>query len=299
VTREGKMIRLQTLSPITVRRKISIIGVILCLVALAATGCATQGQVRDIVNQSNESMLISMIDMNSSVLPGAGLPSGNPDSPGIKPWEEASGKIDAFIATHSDQKTLVSALRIRQGMLLLAHEKFNLARAAFEMADPAYLHTARDIALYNLREHLIWWFEQDKTIFTPKNFEKGEMALVKFQEEIDKLGESPGIRDYLAEMRAYIALQMALRITAENEATEYFEDGINKYAMIFTNEDLKMLETHKALLGKGGQEVILETRRYMRGLTVIKKAKDVIKTQPITPDIKNETFRSLILEQAS
>lgn len=293
------MIRLQTLSPITVRRNISIIGVILCLVAVAATGCATQGQVREIVNQSNELMLISMIDMNSSVLPGAGLPSGNPDSPGIERWEEASGKIDAFIATHSDQKTLVSALRIRQGMLLLAYGEYNLARAAFEMADPVHLHTARDTALYNLREHLIWWFEQDKTIFTTDNFKKGEMALVKFQEEIDKLGESPGIRDYLTEMRAYIALQMALRMTAENKATEYFEDGINKYAMIFTNADLNVLKAYKGVLDSGGHEVTLETRRQIRGLIVIKKAKDVIKTQPIEPDIKNEIFRSLILKQAS
>ncbi|MEA1946277.1 MAG: hypothetical protein U9N83_03120 [Thermodesulfobacteriota bacterium] len=293
------MIRLQTLSPITVRRNISIIGVILCLVAVAATGCATQGQVIEIVNQSNELMLISMIDMNSSVLPGAGLPSGNPDSPGIEPWEEASGKIDAFIATHSDQKTLVSALRIRQGMLLLAHGEYNLARAAFEMADPVHLRTARDTALYNLREHLIWWFEQDKTIVTTDNFKKGEIALVKFQEEIDKIGESPGIRDYLAEMRAYIALQMALRMTAENKATEYFEDGINKYAMIFTNADLNVLKAYKGVLGSGRHEVTLETRRQIRGLIVIKKAKDVIKTQSIKPDIKNEIFRSLILGQAS
>lgn len=293
------MIRLQTLNFIAVKRKIAVIGVILCLLALAASGCATQGQVREIVNQSNESMLISMIDMNSSVLPGAGLPSGNPDSPGIKPWEEASGKIDALIDTHSDQKTLVSPLRIRQGMLLLAYGEFNLAKSAFEMADPAYLHTARDTALYNLREHLIWWFEQDKTKFTTKNFEKGEMALVKFQEEIDKLCESPGIRDYLAEMRAYIALQMALRITAENTATEYFEDGINNYAMIFTNADLNMLKAYKGVLDSGGHEVTMQSRRQVRGLTVIKKAKDVIKSQPITPGIKNEIFRSLILNQAS
>lgn len=270
--------------------RVLIIGIILCFVVSSVNGCITTKQVEEIVTKSNESMLISLVDMSSSVLPGAGLPSAKADGSLAGHWEEDAGKIDAFIAAHPGQEALASALRIRQALLFLAYGQYNLATASFEMANRAYLFTARDKAIYDLRSHLIWWFAQDKTLFYSKDFSKGSEALLEFQKIIATLKDSADFRDYLAEMHAYIALQMALRTTNSSDRLNYFRDGINQYTGIFTSEDLKLLLGHK-----DGQKVLLNNRRQTRAIAVIQKAREVSKGNPeIVKEIINPDFQNLL-----
>lgn len=266
------------------RSRLLIVGIMLCFVAPFFTGCATTGQVTDIVKKSNETLLLSL-------LPGAGLPSAKAEDISAGRWEEDSARIDAYIAAHPGQDALAGALRIRQAMLLLAHGQYNLANASFEMVNPAHLVTARDKALYALRKHLIWWFAQDKTSFHyPDDFQKGSDALREFQKTIDTLNDSLEIRDYLAEMRAYMALQMALRITTLAEQKKYFGDGMTQYAKIFTDEDLRLLLAHQ-----DDKKTLLNDRRQIRALAVIEKTKTVGRGQAeLLNEVKSLEFRTLL-----
>lgn len=265
------------------RSRLLMVGIIVCLVAPLVTGCATTGQVTDIVNKSNETLLLSL-------LPGASLPFAKAEGVSAGRWEEESAQIDAYIAAHPGQDALAGSLRIRQAMLLLAYGQYNLANASFEMVNPAHLYTARDKALYGLRKHLIWWFAQDKTSFHLDDFQKGSDALREFQKTIDTLNDSPEIRDYLAEMRAYIALQMALRITNASEQKTYFGDGINQYAKVFTEEDLRLLLAHKT-----DKKTLLNNRRQVRALAVIEKAKAVSRGQTeLLNEVNSLDFRTLL-----
>jgi hypothetical protein len=256
-----------------------IVGIILCFVAASIFGCVTTRQVEEIVAKSNESML-----------PGAGLPGAETTLALAGQWREDAARIDSFIAAHPGQEGLVSALRVRQAMLFLAYEQYNLANASFEMVNPQYLYAARDKALYELRRHLVWWFRQAKAAFSRDDFQKGSEALLALQKTIDTLDNSPDIRDYLAEMRAYIALQMARKHPNLSERMRYFGEGMNQYTKIFTIEDRALLLAHQK-----DRNELLKNRRQIRALAVIQTANGLIKETPeILNVVNNADFRTLL-----
>jgi hypothetical protein len=263
--------------------RVFIVSIILGLFIVAAAGCATTEEVKGIVKKSNETMLMSM-------LPGAGLPTVDGDSASPGNWEEDSGKIDALIAANPEEKVLASALRIRQAMLLLAYKQYNLASASFEMAVKDDLKTQRDQALYDLRDHLIWWFAQDKNRFFNDDFVKGDNALREFQKIINTLDASPDIHDYLAEMRAYIALQMSLKSVNLSDGVKYFGEGMNQYVNIFKKEEIELLLKHKE-----NPKEILKNRRQIRALAIIEKAIKVSGRVPGSVDtVKDTAFATLL-----
>jgi len=259
-------------------------------------GCATQQQVRDIVAESNAALLSATIlgvaggDAALPPYPGTGI---DPAKSGYEPWLASSEKIDAFIETYPDQKAAASALRVRQGILLLSYKQYNLAQAAFDMVERQYLTTARDKALYRLHPHLIWWFRLDKTSsMSIAQFGEADKALEALKIEIITLDESPGVRDYLAEMRVWIALSAALQMTNKAKAKTYFEDGLNQYAKILTDKDLEALK-------KGSEpsewDVSMEVvRRRVRSHAVIKYAKKVMEEQELVPDFEYPAFSELV-----
>ena len=290
------MNRLRTLEFSAVKRGLAVPFIVLTLWVFTLSGCATQQQVKDIVAESNAALvsatLLGVPGGEAALLPYPGT-GGDPAGSGNEPWLAPCAKIDAFIEAHPDQKVSASALRVRQGILLLSYKQYNLARAAFEMADPKYLTTARDKALYSLRAHLIWWFRLDKTSsMSLAEFGEADKALEALQTQIGTLGESPGIRDYLAEMRVWIALSAALQTVNKARAKEYFENGMNDYAEIFTAEDLEVLK--KATEPSEWDVSIEAVRRRLRSGAVIKYAKDVISQQGIVPDLRSPVFSELV-----
>ena len=269
---------------------------IISLIFLVMTACATRRDVQDIVAKSNAALITATItgagNIDSIGIPYAGI-GQDPTASESKPWMESSAKIDAFIAAHPDQKVTNNALRMRQAILLLSYEQYNLAKASFNMVEPQHLATARDKALYNVRDHLVWWFGLNKMADMPlSEFNKADMALNGLQAEINKLGDSPDIRDHLAEMRAWISLNAALNTTSEAKAKTYLEDGINNYAGIFTEEDLKELKNNSK---PSEWDVSMQTvRKRLRAGAVIKHAGHVINTQGIEPVFESEAFSKLI-----
>ena len=159
--------------------------------------------------------------------------------------------------------------------------------------DPQYLTNARDRALYDLRGPLVWWFRASKldTLSLPE-FQDADSALKAFQTQIDTLAGSPGIRDYLAEMRVWIALYAARKITNQAKAEAYIENGIDNYAKIFTDQDLTALKIGSD--PAGWNVSMVDIRRRLRAKPVIDYAKDVIKRQRIEPEFESPVFNQLL-----
>jgi hypothetical protein len=264
--------------------------VMACLLALGC-GCATQRQVADIVSQSNAALLAAEVGADGELEANPGTPA----SPGA---EGASKKIDAFIASHPDQKTAASALRIRQAILFLSQANYNLAEAAFNEASLNDLKTDRDQALKELQPRLIWWYRASRgaqgRIFTPSESREATNALSAFQEQIEKRRESPAIRDHLAEMRAWIGLKLAEASPDPATLKQRLEDTIRPYATIFTADDLRFLSQPESELKE--QAIGVEGRRRLRAKAVIGKAKELAATldSASKPDFKNATFQGLI-----
>lgn len=274
---------------------------LLAAVALAAilSSCASTQQVRSIVAESNAALLASQFaDLELG---------GDPSVAGYKPdWKLASRKIDEFVAAHPDQKVAAGALRIRQAMLLIAHQEYELARSAFEEAKE--LKTDRDKALKALSEPIIWWWQHSQagSLLTDQ-VTKAREHLDLFDTQLAKLKDSPDIRDFLAEMRARIGLKRvgSIQATDGTRKREALVDVINRFSTIFTAEDIEALKSGS--LTAQSPSISAAQKRRLRALAVIEKAKQPLQSlrnanQPLTlnelnPDPISQGLGELILRQ--
>lgn len=244
------------------------IAIAICMAIIIALVCGCAGSNQAVLNsleETNEAL-------NRAALPGEVLP----DSAGervAQPWEEPSARIDAFIAAHPDDTKTASALRVRQAMLLLAYKQYHLAGAAFDQATE--LHSARDKALKALKDELIWWFKQDqKTAPT----DEVDSIVAAFGSQIEVLGNDPeneSIRDYLAEMRAWIQLYVASKAVNDAMMTKDIASAMDNYAAILTDEDITAINTGKTTSGLG--PIGLRVRRQMRAMAVVGRAAAIVK----------------------
>ena len=267
------------------------VSIYLVVMLSMVTGCASTKEVEKSLNETNEALLKTTAAMNRAALPGEVLP----DSKGqrkAEPWEEPSARIDEFIAAHPDDKRTASALRVRQAMLLLAYKKYNLADAAFDQASD--LHRARDKALKALKDELIWWFKVDQTQ-APGN-EVNEI-IAAFSEQIKNLGddsENEGIRDYLAEMRAWIQLYVASHAVNDTMLANDIASAMDNYTDTLTDDDITAINTGSTTPGLG--PVSLQARRQIRAMAVIKRAAEMvqdIKQDGVTVPYKTNNARKI------
>ncbi len=257
---------------------------LLLTLGLLMAGCATRRQVAEIIAHSNASMLAGQI--------------GLPDAAGGSdraPWQEAVERIDAFVVAHPDQPDTTAPLRIRQAMLLLAYRQFGLAEAAFNAAAPTHLHTDRDKALKRQQATLLWWFATSTNeTWTAADQASAETAMAALKEEQAALEGSPEIRDYLAEMRAWIGLAAAKQTVSASRARVRLEDALDVYAAIFTADDLGSVAgvEQRAAPGVLGPEV----RRRLRARPVLAQAKKQNQQDRLGAHPQNATFNRLINE---
>jgi len=255
------------------------VGPLFLALALLFAGCATPKQVSEIVVQSNAAMLAGQFG-----LPEPGAATGKPA------WEEATDRIEAFIAAHPDQPAAIAPLRIREAMLLLNYRQSSLAEAAFNAVAIADLHTDRDLALKRSQETLLWWFANStNNAWSATDQNKSQAAFKQLKDEQTQLNGSPEIRDYLAEMRAWIGLSAAKQTASTSHARELVEDALNVYAEIFTPADLDMLSA--------GQEQLPDpkafgpdVRRRLRAKAVLSQAQKLNKDAELVAHPKNALF---------
>lgn len=256
---------------------------IVLLVSLTLLGCATQKQVKEIVASSNAAILAGNLG-----LPQAGA-QGTQTA-----WQEASDRIETFIAAHPDQPSITAPLRIRQAMLLLSHRQFNLAEAAFNAAAPGDLHSARDQALKRNQSTLLWWFANStKETWTEADQRAAANALTNLATEQSQLANSVEIRDYLAEMRAWIGLAAARQTTSPALAKTRLEDALNVYAQIFTQDDLSALKTMNEQL-PDPRALSPDVRRRLRARAVLEEAKKINTTNGLDARPTATTFAEMI-----
>src|SRR5690606_34803733 len=145
-----------------------VVRLVAAVVALAAAaGCVTAEQVKSIVTEANAATIAAeaaVLDADPGAAPGAS-------------WRDTVARIEAFIAEHPDEPRTSNALRIREAVVLLGAGQPNLARAVFEEVDRELLGSARDIAIYDAREHLVWWYGLG-SVLTASDIERGEEALI-------------------------------------------------------------------------------------------------------------------------
>jgi hypothetical protein len=263
------------------RRLAAVAAPVLLAFTLALTGCATRKQVAEIVTQSNAAMLAGQF----------GLPAPSPESTNAL-WQAESDRIDAFIAAHPNQEALAAPLRIRQAMLLLSHGQFHLAAAAFNAVELEHLHTARDQALKRNDRTLLWWFATSaKPNWDDPDRDQARLSLRALAEEQERVADSPEIRDYLAEMRAWIGLAAARQ--SSSEAKELLEDALDVYAEVFSADDLVMLLTGREEV-PDPKALGPDVRRRLRAKAVIAHAKQQNQADELGAHPKNPTFDQLL-----
>lgn len=263
---------------------------------LLVSGCATQRQIGDIVVTSNLASLSAEL----------GLGTESPSKPdGRADWKAASAKIEAFIAQHPDNPTTVSALRVRQAVMLLNNRQYNLAAAAFGEAKPENLRgSARDRSLKRLEPELLWWYPTAGGSFSRADFQTASNALQKISLVWTEL-KSPdddGIREWLAALRAWIGLKMAndgdAQVLGADTVRGFLENAINTYASMLPKGEA---EAWRAVRQFPPADVTLETavtgsnRRRFRADDLIAGARKAIQQNALsTPQLSEPYFRERI-----
>ena len=257
--------------------------------ALLGAGCITR-QVRQAIDAANAASLAAEL----------GLGSEDPSKPGGLGWEQASARIEGFIAAHPENRSTVAALRVRQAMLLLNNRQYHLAKAAFGEAQLTDLHTARDRALKQLEAELLWWYPTSGGTLPADEYAPTSNRLVRITAvRADlKAPEDEGIRDWLAAWRGWMALKMANDadpdILGANAPRGYLEDALNTFASMGpAGETARWLADTNFPGGlKPEAAITASNRRRFYADDLIAGAKRAMRQNAITdPEIKDPYFR--------
>lgn len=252
----------------------------LVVTSLLWAGCAslTRTEVAAIVASSNAAML------------GGGLPQkgSTPDT-----WKETNAKFEALISDNAEHPTVVASLRIRQAMLLLAHGKISLARASFEEARAADLHTDRDRTLKRISPHLLWWFAiSTEHTWEETDQEKARAALKALATEQTDARSASDIQLYVAELRAWIGFASAKQTTSREERRSRLEDAVNTFAALLTAQDIAALKT------RGGdpaeRTLTPDARRRALAATVLEAVREFNTQRQVGAQATNPDLNSLI-----
>ena len=267
------------------------------LLAFIGTGCQSVKEVKKIVEKSNATVLNAIATQNLNSMPGIVLPDAD-GKRAMEAWEEPAAKIDAYIAAHPEEKKTASALRIRQAILYLSYKQYELAKAAFNQTSEGDLTSDRDKALKALQSQLLWWFQLDES--RAPDFVKAGEHVKKISDRIKILNVDPeneSIRDYLAEMRAWIEIHMAKKAPNVNFKAKYITDAIDNYASVLKKKDITAINEEKPSKGLG--PLSLQVRRQIRAMTVIKEAGSIVievrqEIPPGTVKFKTVNAKSII-----
>jgi hypothetical protein len=256
---------------------------------LLGAGCITH-QVRQAIDEANV----------ASISAELGLGSEDPSKPGGSGWEQASAKIEGFIAAHPENKSTIAALRVRQAMMLLNNRQYNLAKAAFGEAQLADLHTSRDRALKQLERELLWWYPTAAGTLPADEYPQASNRLVHITTVRAglKAPEDEGIRDWLAAWRGWVALKMAndadQDVRGANAPLNYLEDAINTFAsMLPAGETAQWLADTNFPAGLKPETAITgSSRRRFLADDLLAGAKKAMRQNAIpNPEIKDPYFR--------
>lgn len=231
-------------------RSIPLLCVLVVVTVLMPLGCATRRDVAEIVKQSNQQISEAMQDANSAVatatLPG-GIPDIDTEGRQATPtdWQRAVAQIEAFITAHPNLTRTTNALRVRQAILYLSAEQRNLALRVFQEIDTSQLANARDKALVDVHETLVWWYSvTGPTVrpFSAADRQSAQQGLEQLARVSAGLTESPGVQRFLGQMRVRIANRLASSLSNPADIKHTLQDGLGQYAAQFTAPEQRLIQ---------------------------------------------------------
>lgn len=251
--------------------------------AVVLVGCATS-QLEDLPQPTDRTLAA----LPQAPLPdpaGTGAPAGSVDS---------AQRIDAYIQEHPNlTPATIAGLRVRQGIVYLDQRQPERATAAFDAADLALLVTPRDQALKEVAPDLVWWSRTAPLPNIPGvEMTRAAAVMQSLSAQIEKRRASPYIRDYLAEVRAWVGLKYFAALSDRSQQRAVLEDTIDEYATIFTAADLAWL----CAPTPPGNVVTADVRRRLRAQPVIARAAksaDVLRP-PNRPIFRDPLMQRLI-----
>lgn len=275
------------------------------LVALFLGGCVTAKEVSEIVEDSNRQIVeASVRDREivvarlraSTVAAIAGSGAHLDPEPGVDAaWQEAVARIEDFIGNHPDETRTNNALRIREAVVLFNAGKPNLARAVFAEVDRDLLGNKRDRAIYDVREHLIWWYG----VGSMSNADKvsASSAIAGLALDGCTLEQKEDICRYLEETRVRIALRLAQTFRDGARVKAVLDEPVNSYRDQFNSSQQKEIQAWHMDQDHGDGTTLRSLRWYNYVLTVFEDADALIgrlcpECEKYTPDwvscIKNQ-----------
>ncbi len=213
----------------------------LLLVALLVGGCATKGQVEDIVAESN-ALLIAQAEQRAAEDLLADSALLMPSAEAGQPLEESAvwrtvQEIDAFLEDHPDLTQANNALRVRKAVLLAFAGQPNMAKAAFEAYTPGD-GNARDEGLYRNHDTLTWWWGTSAD--APRSNSEIAAARADLPPRIEALTAAltdertrpprgSEIQLYLAAVRAHMQWKLASTGETRPEIAQALREGLAAY----------------------------------------------------------------------
>jgi hypothetical protein len=207
----------------------------LALTALVVGGCVTARDVERIVQDANRDSVVASLAENGSLL------EPQPGQLKVASWEDNVSRIEDFVVNHPDQPQTNNALRIREAVLLLNAGQTNLARAVFAEIDRGQLAGERDLAIYDAREHLVWWYGLSRSMSDQDRTHARE-ALSGLARVADNLDQTSYTRRFLEETRVRVGLRLAQSLSSEADVQSVLEDATVRYAGQFDEADRKAIQ---------------------------------------------------------
>jgi len=261
---------------------------VLLACALFLVSCATQQQVREIVEGSNAAII------GDTLAPDGDVPEqGSLDG---EAWAAQVERIENFIVNHPEMAVTNNALRIRQAVVLLSAKQMALANTVFNQVDAKQLANTRDQAIYTLREHLIWWYGVGRTLSQPAggcdlavpttdNSDCGRAlhALESMAQFIDgderqrKMPRSSSVARFLEQERVRIALRLANMMEGE-DFTELLSPAMERYAGQFDVKDRQAIQQWHigTKLAPEDKAILVSLRFYNYVPSAFKKADTLV-----------------------
>ena len=228
-----------------------ILRVLVVVAVLMPMGCATHRDVAEIVKQSNQQISAAMQEANSAVVTATlagGIPDIQAEGGQAAPtdWKQTVAQIEAFIAAHPNMPRTTNALRVRQAILYLSAEQRNLALQVFKEIDTSQLANARDKAIVDVHETLVWWYGVTSPAagraFSAADRQSAQQGLEQLARVSAGLAESPGVQRLLGQMRVRIANRLASSLSNPPDIKQTLKDGLDHYAAQFTASEQRLIQ---------------------------------------------------------
>lgn len=162
--------------------------------------------------------------------------------------------------------------KINYAMLLLMLREFTHAEEAFDAISIEDLHEGANQMIWRNRGLFLWWFATStQPTWSLSDWSQADFSLGRLRQEQESLADWPDLRDYVAEMRAWIGIAAARQSVSPERARAYLEDALTVYADAFTQRDLEALATS----GESPLNLGVSGRRILRARTVLDAARGI------------------------